>query len=317
MAEDAGHRGRRENAEERKEADLARWQEQVERERGEADVAKAEDRLPDQDGKRGRTQREAPEAEAAAPRAGKDKRRHGHEDQRKRGPPRRFARQGRKLGQRVGKKRNCRKPDQRGGNAVGHRCEGRDSGDVISVQPEARIDAIAHRPARHGAEADGVAEGIGHQPARHGDRQRQRLADIAQPRPVVAHKEQISDQCRQCRQQQRAGGRRLDMRKHVGKFHVPQQLRDGDQTEAEERDGKDIGEGRPHERPEAGCLCFFGHDSLQQPRTASPRHCHRNGWPRQSRAAPFSRDRAAGTAGSCRSAVLGRASAKTTRRGYL
>ena len=254
VAENPRHGCGGENAQKGAEPEVAHGQQQIERQRRKGDVAQAEQRLTQQNRQRRRAHGEPPKTQAAFARPGHHQRQRQGQDQPDRQPAHLGRWKRRKRPQQIRIKGQGAKPHDRGRNAVGHGGKGRHCRHVIGIQPLPRIDPVAHSPARHRAQPDGVAKGIGHQPARHGNGQRQRLADIAQGRPVIADQKQIPRQRCQMGQHQDQDRRAAHLRDDIRQLHIGQKVKHRVKTQREKGYGKGIGKDRTSHLPYAGGL---------------------------------------------------------------
>ena len=254
VADDAGHGCGGENAQKGAEPDVADRQQQIQRQRRKGDVTQAEQRLSQQNRQRRCPDGEAPKAQAALARARHHKRQGQRKDQPDGQPAHFRRRKGRKRPQQIRVEGKCPKPYDRGCNAVGHSGKGGHRRHVIGIQPLPRINPVAHSTTRHGAQPDGVAKSIGHQPAGQGDGQWQRLADIAQGRPVIADQKQIPRQSCQMGQHQDRDGRAAHLCDHIRQLHIGQKVQDRIKAQCKQGHGQGIGENGTCHLPSAGGL---------------------------------------------------------------
>ena len=124
----------------------------------------------------------------------------------------------------IGMDRQRSEPDYRDTDAKGQCHEGRHACHLEGVEPEGRIDPIAHRPARHDADPDRVAKAVAQKAAGRHDPQRHPPPQIAQRRPVIADQRDIARDRRRKRRQQRRPRRCPCLCDHFRRPHRLQQM---------------------------------------------------------------------------------------------
>ncbi len=224
VAQHPGHGGGREHRQEGQEVGRRGGQQHVERQRRHHRVDQREAELREQDARRGGRDLDAADAQAAI---GGRKPDQQPDQPRRPGPgpdPDRRRGEGQDGPQRVGLDGQRRQADDGDAEAEGQRHEGRDAGHLEGVEPEGRVDAVAHRAPRHDADADGVAEAVAEEPAHRDDAQRDALAQMPQRRPVIADQRGVARRGRRQRGQKGRPGRGADLGDDVRRANGPEQV---------------------------------------------------------------------------------------------
>ena len=159
-----------------------------------------------------------------APVRHRSQRDHGHQKSRNRNQTQRLGSDVHKHLQGGGMHRHRAQTDQRRSDAKRHRRKSGNRCNIIGIHPQRRINAIAHGPAGHHAQPDGVAQRIAQKPAQRDRTGRGGLADIPQRRPVVTDQRNITRRGRGQRTGDQVRWRGLQLRQHHPHVQRSQQM---------------------------------------------------------------------------------------------